>query len=163
MHWRQGWLEQHESRRRICRIVGASAATTDATFSLDRTTTVRTSPHWKNCRPNFRSGFGYCLVTNHVHLVVDPGAEFGNLGLLMKRLAGRHRRPHEHYRAFVAEVENEFELKFIRESLQRGHVTGFDDYAQSLARRTGVTLPNRSPGRTPKKKTGAEAPDIVVI
>lgn len=188
--------------------------------------------------------FGYCLMTNHVHLVVDPGAEPGNLGLLMKRLAGRHTRRlnfiqmrsgtvwggrfkcspieterylmtclryvdlnpvraglvrgardypwssfrahvgesectwldvdpvsarivddvrrHEHYRAFVEEGENELELKFIRESLQRGHITGCDDYAESLARRTGVTLPKRSPGRTPKKKTGAEAPVIVV-
>ena len=32
-------------------------------------------------------------------------------------------RRHEHYRAFVAQGENELELKFIRESLQRGHAT----------------------------------------
>jgi len=34
----------------------------------------------------------WCLMTNHVHLVVDPGAVGANLGRLMKRLAGRHTR-----------------------------------------------------------------------
>ncbi len=32
------------------------------------------------------------MMTNHVHLVVDPGDEPTNLGLLMKRLAGRYTR-----------------------------------------------------------------------
>jgi putative transposase len=36
--------------------------------------------------------YGYCLMTNHVHLIVDPGADAMNLSLLMKRLAGRHTR-----------------------------------------------------------------------
>jgi len=45
----------------------------------------------------FRSELGlkvyaYCLMTNHVHLIVDPGEDAGNLSLLMKRLAGRHTR-----------------------------------------------------------------------
>lgn len=35
---------------------------------------------------------GYCLMTNHVHLIVNPGLETDGLGLLMKRLAGRHTR-----------------------------------------------------------------------
>jgi putative transposase len=36
--------------------------------------------------------YGYCLMSNHVHLIIDPGADAENLGLLMKRLAGRHTR-----------------------------------------------------------------------
>jgi putative transposase len=36
--------------------------------------------------------YGYCLMTNHVHLIIDPGSDENNLGLLMKRLAGRHTR-----------------------------------------------------------------------
>src|SRR5689334_18313694 len=36
--------------------------------------------------------YGYCLMTNHVHLIVDPGAHAQNVGRLMKRLAGRHTR-----------------------------------------------------------------------
>ena len=36
--------------------------------------------------------YGYCLMTNHVHLIVDPGDEETNLGKLMKRLAGRQTR-----------------------------------------------------------------------
>lgn len=38
------------------------------------------------------SVYGYCLMTNHVHLIVKPGHDAANLSLLMKRLAGRHTR-----------------------------------------------------------------------
>ena len=34
--------------------------------------------------------YAYCLMTNHVHLVIDPGKDSENLALLMKRLAGRY-------------------------------------------------------------------------
>ncbi len=36
--------------------------------------------------------YGWCLMTNHVHLLVDPGDEPNNLGQLMKRVAGRQTR-----------------------------------------------------------------------
>jgi len=36
--------------------------------------------------------YGYCLMSNHVHLLVDPAAEASNISVLMKRLAGRHAR-----------------------------------------------------------------------
>jgi putative transposase len=36
--------------------------------------------------------YGYCLMTNHVHLLIDPGSAASNVSLLMKRLAGRHTR-----------------------------------------------------------------------
>jgi putative transposase len=36
--------------------------------------------------------YGYWLMTNHVHLIIDPGAQAENIGFLMKRLAGRHTR-----------------------------------------------------------------------
>jgi putative transposase len=189
--------------------------------------------------------YGYCLMTNHVHLIVDPGDDPANLGLLMKRLAGRHTRrlnfiqnqsgtvwggrfkcsPIETerylmtclryvdlnpvrarlvaraedyawssyrahagmaecgwldvdpvsgnagdpkrrqlwYRQFVAEGEVDLELKFIRESLQRGHVTSSESFAKELAAQNGITLPRRSPGRSfAQNETGAEAPVIVV-
>lgn len=181
--------------------------------------------------------YGYCLMTNHVHLLVDPGSDAGNLGRLMKRLAGRHTRRinglrkssgtiwggrykcspieterylmtclryvdlnpvrarmvaraedypwssyrahaglidcpwldvdplsaeiqdvgtrHVRYRQFVAEGENELELNFIRESLQLGHVTAQEAFARRLARKAGLVLPERRPGRPLHKKTGA--------
>lgn len=34
----------------------------------------------------------YCLMTNHVHLIVNPGSDPTKLSSLMKRLAGRHTR-----------------------------------------------------------------------
>ena len=33
--------------------------------------------------------YAYCLMSNHVHLVVDPGDDSGNLTRLMKRVGGR--------------------------------------------------------------------------
>jgi putative transposase len=36
--------------------------------------------------------YAYCLMTNHVHLVLDSGRDERNLALLMKRVAGRQTR-----------------------------------------------------------------------
>ncbi len=36
--------------------------------------------------------YAFCLMTNHVHLVIDPGEESESLSLLMKRVAGRQTR-----------------------------------------------------------------------
>jgi len=36
--------------------------------------------------------YAYCLMPNHVHLVIDPGSKPESLSLLMKRVAGRHTR-----------------------------------------------------------------------
>lgn len=36
--------------------------------------------------------YAFCLMTNHVHLIVDPGPDPERLGKLMKRVAGRQTR-----------------------------------------------------------------------
>jgi len=36
--------------------------------------------------------YGYCLMSNHLHLTLNPNDEPENLGKLMKRLAGRQTR-----------------------------------------------------------------------
>jgi putative transposase len=36
--------------------------------------------------------YGYCLMTNHVHLILDPGDNQQSIAALMKRLAGRQTR-----------------------------------------------------------------------
>jgi len=38
--------------------------------------------------------YAWCLMTNHVHLLVAPGEEVAAVGSLMKRLAGRQTRYH---------------------------------------------------------------------
>ena len=45
---------------------------------------------WKeqlNCKV-----YAWCLMTNHIHLIVNPGDESDSLGKLMKRLAGKQTR-----------------------------------------------------------------------
>lgn len=36
--------------------------------------------------------YGYCLMVNHVHLILNPGENADSIGELMKRLAGRQTR-----------------------------------------------------------------------
>lgn len=36
--------------------------------------------------------YGYCLMTNHVHLLLEPGEDVHTVGKLMRRLAGRQTR-----------------------------------------------------------------------
>ncbi len=36
--------------------------------------------------------YSYCLMTNHVHLILNPGKEPESISVLMKRLAGRQTR-----------------------------------------------------------------------
>jgi len=36
--------------------------------------------------------YAYCLMTNHIHLIVDCGDKVENLGLMMKRVTGRQTR-----------------------------------------------------------------------
>jgi putative transposase len=43
--------------------------------------------------------YAWCLMTNHVHLLLDPRDDIKSIGLLMKRLAGRQTR-------FVNKQEN---------------------------------------------------------
>lgn len=51
---------------------------------------LQTLGEWKatlGCRV-----YAYCLMTNHVHLLINPGPKAANLALLMKRVAGRQTR-----------------------------------------------------------------------
>lgn len=36
--------------------------------------------------------YAYCLMDNHVHLIIDPGTDASSISATMKRLAGRHAR-----------------------------------------------------------------------
>ena len=36
--------------------------------------------------------YGYCLMTNHVHILLDPGSNVDSLALVMKRVAGKFAR-----------------------------------------------------------------------
>ncbi len=179
--------------------------------------------------------YAYCLMTNHVHLIVDPGANPESLSKLMKGVAGRQTRyvnklekrsgsiwegrfkssiistedylpaccryielnplragivtnpasykwssyrykvegikdpvvdlhpfylalgsaeeeRRQEYVAYVSGTVPEYEFKLINEALQRGQVTGGDRFREELARKLGVRLSNRAPGRPRKSK-----------
>ena len=60
------------------------AISTDYLFYLDN---LREWKEKTGCKV-----YAYCLMGNHVHLLIDPGDHESNLGLLMKRVAGRQTR-----------------------------------------------------------------------
>ena len=49
-----------------------------------------TLSEWKNVLE--LKVYAYCLMTNHVHLLIEPGEDTSSVGKLMRRLAGRHTR-----------------------------------------------------------------------
>jgi len=183
-----------------------------------------------NCRI-----YSYCLMTNHVHLIIDPGENSESLSLLMKRVAGRQTRyvnklekrtgslwegrfkssivsqkeylaaccryielnplrarmvtdPVEYkwssyackregkkdlvvdfdasylalgdseserqaaYGRYVLDTVPEHELKLIRESLQRGQLTGSEQFREDIYLKTGIRFSNKGPGRPKKVK-----------
>jgi putative transposase len=189
---------------------------------------------------DFKKEFGcriyaYCLMTNHVHLVVDPGKNVESLGLLMKRVAGRQTRyvnklekrsgslwegrykssiistkeylpaccryielnplragivadPDEYkwssyrakvkgtrdlvidlppfymslgdteqerqkaYEEYVLGTVPEYEIKLIREALQRGQLTGNERFRKEIEKKLGVRISNKKQGRPKKEK-----------
>ncbi|MEO0442464.1 MAG: transposase [Pseudomonadota bacterium] len=46
--------------------------------------------------------YRWCLMTNHIHLIVEPGKEVMNLPLLMKRINGRQSAYVNNWRAEAA-------------------------------------------------------------
>ena len=179
--------------------------------------------------------YAYCLMTNHVHLIVDPRDEPEAISFLMKRVAGRQTRyvnklegrsgslwegrfkssvistteylaaccryvelnplragivtdpgdykwssfnrkakgkcdpvvdftvsykslgknAHERqqaYSKYVSGTVPDYELKLIREALQRGQVTGGERFRHEVSQRLGIRISNRGPGRPRKDK-----------
>lgn len=178
--------------------------------------------------------YAYCLMTNHVHLVVDPGNNPESLSFLMKRVAGRQTRyvnkleertgslwegrfkssmisteeylpaccryielnpfragmvtdlgeyqwssygakalgrkdmvvdfhpsyialgesdgtRQKAYAEYVHGTVPEYEIKFLREALQRGQLTGGDRFRSETERKLGIRLSNKRQGR-PRKE-----------
>lgn len=202
--------------------------------------------YYKENLINFKREFGckiyaYCLMTNHVHLVVDPGRKPEALSLLMKRVAGRQTRyvnklekrsgslwegrfkssivstqeylfaccryvelnpfragivddpgsykwssyackargevdkvvdfdsqymalgntekeRHAAYEEYVKHTIPEFELKLIREAIQRCQLTGSEQFREEIFKKLGVRISNRKQGRPKKKANHLEIP-----
>ncbi|MCI5194758.1 MAG: transposase [Candidatus Electrothrix sp. AW5] len=180
--------------------------------------------------------YAYCLMTNHVHLIVDPGSNPDALALLMKRVAGRQTRyinklegrsgslwegrykssiisaeeylpaccryielnplragmvtdPAQYrwssyrakvcgrrdtivdlpsyylslgdteqarqtaYKEYVFGTVPEYEIKLIREAVQRGQVTGSDRFREEIEKQLGIRISNKKQGRPGRKST----------
>ena len=186
--------------------------------------------HEFNCRI-----YAYCLMANHVHLIVDPGDRPESLSMLMKRVAGRQTRyvnklgkrtgslwegrfkssivsseeylpacsryielnpmragmvanPAEYkwssyaakvigtrdpvvdfhscylslgdsrqerqkaYAEYVVATVPEYEIKLIRDALQRGQLTGSERFRVETEKKLGIRFSNKKPGRPRKNK-----------
>jgi putative transposase len=179
--------------------------------------------------------YAFCLMTNHIHLIIDPGDTPENMALLMKHVAGRQTRyintKHKNtgslwegryksspiqseeyllaccryielnpvrakmvtdpthylwsscrtklnlstsfvfdqsplyqslgsnreirsqcYRKWLYDAIPKGEYQFLRESIQRGQLTGNTTFRQQISKRLGKNMEHRGPGRPRKIK-----------
>ena len=102
---------------------------------------LQTLKEWKTrlgCRV-----YAYCLMTNHVHMVIDPGEEALNLGLLGATQAERRAR----YRDWVQASIPDDEWELIRAAAQRGQLTGGSRFQRLIEERVGRRIELRGRGR----------------
>ncbi len=60
---------------------------------IEREDYLRYLDHLEECKKRLQvKVYAYCLMTNHVHLILDPGERIDSIGLLMKHVAGRTTR-----------------------------------------------------------------------
>ena len=89
------------------------------------------------------SSYG-CKTTDRDDPVVDLHPSYLALGSNKKERA-------EMYAEYVLDTIPDYEIKLIREALQRGQLTGGNRFHEEIAMKTGIRFSSRGPGR-PKKK-----------
>lgn len=62
---------------------------------------------------------------------------------------------------YVYDTIADYELKLIRDALQRGQVTGGDRFQQEISKKLGIRLSNQGPGR-PKKVKNSFSPFLPI-
>ena len=83
----------------------------------------------------------------------DPVVDLPISYLSMGENAGERQQA---YSKYLTETIPDYELKLIREALQRGQVTGGDRFRKEISERLGIRLSNKGPGRPRKIKAKAE-------
>ena len=84
-------------------------------------------------------------VSEKRDLVVDTPPFYLSLG----DTAQERRKAYEEY---VVETIPDYELKLIREALQRGQLTGGDRFRKKVEKKLGIRISNKKQGRPRKKK-----------
>ena len=92
--------------------------------------------------------FSYCLMTNHVHLVVQANDNLTAIPQLMKRLAGRQAR-------FVNALEKRsgsLSDELIRAAINSNKLTGGNKFVDEIENRIGIRVETRKLGRPTTEK-----------
>ncbi len=124
------------------------AAVEDFSYYLDTLQTWKTALGIKV--------YAYCLMTNHVHLILEPPDEIAMLGSLMKRLAGRQTR-------YVNRLEGRSGT--LWESRYKSSPIQTDDYLLACCRYVDlnpvrahmVAIPQEYPWSSYRMKAGIES------
>jgi putative transposase len=149
--------------------------------------------------------YAFCLMTNHVHLIINPGKDVTTLSQLMKRVNGRQTRyvnkielnpvragmvsrpeaypwssyqskvgirslkwldydscymeldssrenREKKYEQWVNAVIPQGEWELIRESLQRGQLTGSKKFVDQIEKKLNQRVEFRGPGKAEEKR-----------
>ena len=104
--------------------------------------------------------YAYCLMTNHVHLIVDPGENPGSLALLMKRLAGRQTRYVNHLEARTGSL---WESRYKSSPIETdGYLLACCRYVElNPVRARMVAVPEAYPWSSYRYKLGLAASDTI--
>ena len=78
-------------------------------------------------------------------LVVDLPRDYLSLGDTVKQRQ-------EAYQEYVLGTVPDYEIKLIREALQRGQLTGSDRFRREIEKKLGIRISNKKQGRPRKKK-----------
>ena len=79
----------------------------------------------------------------------DPVVDFHPSYLSLGASASERQQAYSEY---LTETIPDYELKLIRDALQRGQVTGGDRFRKEISGRLGIRLSNKGPGRPKKAK-----------
>ena len=98
--------------------------------------------------------YAYCLMTNHVHLLLGPGEEdcWIDPDPAHLDLANREAERRAQYARFVEQGVPEQELTLMREALQRGQLTGNPRFVDEVEQNLGVGVERRRPGRPSSRR-----------
>ena len=86
-----------------------------------------------------------CKGRGGVDKVVDFDSQYMTLG-------NTEKERHVAYEEYVKDTIPEFELKLIREAIQRCQLTGSEQFREQIFKKLGVRISNRRQGR-PKKES----------
>jgi REP element-mobilizing transposase RayT len=90
--------------------------------------------------------YRFVLMTNHIHLILEPAGDGGNLAYFTKHISQRHVA----YRSWFHESIPKIEWEVIREAVQRNWAYGNSPFKEEMEKALERKFELKKAGRKPK-------------